>query len=519
VLRASAGSSARAAGSATNPRSLLGVIDVGSNTARLVVFQSSSAGTVRAVDERKEVPRLGEGTATDGSLSPEAIERGVLAMRRFARTLEGLGVSRTLAVATSAVRDAPNAPSFLSGVEKGTGLEVRILTGNEEARYGYLGVASAWELGNDLVCDLGGGSLQIVEVRKGELRNSVSLPLGALRLSQRYLEHDPPKSREIDELRDAARQTISGALEAFGGGGYRIFCVGGTVRALARAAIDMRDYPIARVHGYELRDHDVDALFELLGDMPAAKRKAIPGIGGDRVDVIVAGIVVFQEILRAAKARSLTVSGTGIREGVALEALGAVLPAPADELARRSAIAAAESLSFSFPHGEKIASVALALFDVLAARYDWGASERRALTVAGWLHDAGIAVDLWRHERHSAYLLRNVPLWGLDQREVLLASMAAYLHGGDPLPSSWRKQYLAILSSRDLDIARELGAILQVAEALHAGEPKFSPINGGKALSIELGDAEAAGLSPKALDKARKPLEREFQLEVKTRDS
>ncbi|HEV2318070.1 MAG TPA: Ppx/GppA phosphatase family protein [Thermoplasmata archaeon] len=519
MQRASVVAAVRNGTPATPARSLLGVIDVGSNTARLVVFQSSSAGAVRAIDERKEVPRLGEGTAADGSLSSEAIKRGVTALRRFAKVLESLGVERALAVATSAVREAPNAAAFLDQVERATGIEIRTITGTEEARYAYLGVASAWELANDLVCDLGGGSLQIVEVRKGALRNSVSLPLGALRLSQRYLENDPPKSREVDELRESARETIGGALEAFGGSGYRAFCVGGTVRALARAAINMRDYPIVRVHGYELRDHDIDALFELLSDMPAAKRRAISGIGSDRVDVIVAGVVVFQELLRASKARSLTVSGTGIREGVALEALGTELPAPADELARRSVIAASESLGFSFAHGDTIANVAAALFDELAPRLEWGPSERRALVVAAWMHDSGIAVDLWRHERHSAYLVRNFPIWGLDQREVVLASMATYLHGGDPAPSTWRKLYLALLSGHDLEIARGLGAVLQAAEALHAGAPKFNLAGGGKALSVEFGDAAAAGLSPKALDKARKPLEREFQLEVRTRDS
>jgi exopolyphosphatase/guanosine-5'-triphosphate,3'-diphosphate pyrophosphatase len=495
--------------------STVAVIDVGSNTARLVLFRTASSGALRAVDERKEVPRLGSGTAADGSLAPEAIERGVASLARFARALEELGAPPAVGVATSAVRDAPNGPTFLQQVEKATGMQLRILSGLEEARYAYLGVASAWELDNALVCDLGGGSLQLGEVRGGRLQNSVSLPLGVLRMTQRFLAHDPPKDREVEDLRLQVRDSIEKTLEAFRGKEYRIVCAGGTVRALARAAIDLRDYPIARVHGYALRERDLEALFDLLIDVPAAKRRGVAGIGNDRADVVIAGIVVFQELLRAAGERTLTVSGTGIREGIALEAIQAKLPAPAEELALRSVRAAAESLNFSVAHAESVAQTALELFDLLAPGREWGPSERRALLVAAWMHDAGISIDLWRHARHSAYLIRNYPLWGLDPREVLLAAMAAYLHEGDPAPSSWRKEYLLLLRSADLDTARGLGALLQASELLGGMRPKFELRSGGKGLSVGVGDAtQSPSAGARRIEKVRKALEREFHLEV-----
>ncbi|EQD51638.1 exopolyphosphatase, partial [mine drainage metagenome] len=145
----------------------IGVIDVGSNTARFVVFEASRAGAVRAVYEAKEVPRLGLRTGPDGRLTDEAIQRGVAALKRFAKIVRQREVPRTLAVATSAVRDAPNGPEFLRAVERSSGLLLRTISGAEEARYGYLGIAGAWELHDDVVCDLGGGSLQLVEVVRG----------------------------------------------------------------------------------------------------------------------------------------------------------------------------------------------------------------------------------------------------------------------------------------------------------------------------------------------------------------
>ncbi|HYA54967.1 MAG TPA: Ppx/GppA phosphatase family protein [Thermoplasmata archaeon] len=499
--------------------STIGVVDIGSNTARCVVFDASSAGTVRPIYETKDAPRLGSGTGADGSLSPEAMVRGIATVRRFTRVLKAFRVPKTLAVATSAVRDAPNGPEFVRDVARATGVSLRTISGTQEARYAYLGLASAWELTNDLVCDLGGGSLQIAEVRDGTLRNSVSLPLGALRLSQRFFDHDPPKRRENDALREHVQETLASVLEAFGGARYRLFGVGGTVRSLARAAIEFRQYPVRRVHGYPLYESDIEALQELLGEMPSSRRRSIPGIGSDRADVVLAGIIVISELLRAVQVDRIIVSGTGIREGIALESAGAKLPAPAEVLAERSAAAAAESFAFDLEHGREVAEAASALYRLLADRFDGGRSEELALRVAAWMHDAGVAIDLWNHARHSSYLIQNYPLWGLDQREVLLASMAAYLHEGTSVPSEWKKGFLPIIRPPDLETAVRLGAILGVAELLAPVRPRFSLTGDGNALAVSFSTTASTTLPPRWAEKVRKPMERVFELEVRHRDA
>jgi len=498
----------------------VGVIDLGSNTARYVVFEGSRSGAVRPIYETKDSPRLGIDTGRDGTLSEGAFARGVATVRRFARIAHGLGFARTVAVATSAVRDAPNGAAFVREVDRATGLHLRVISGAEEARYGYLGAASAWPLENDLVFDLGGGSMQLAEVRAGALRNSVSLPLGVLRMNQRFLEHDPPKRKEVDALRDQARDVLASSVRAFGGGSYRLIGLGGTVRSLARAAIELREYPIRRVHGYPLYDYDIESLHELLGEMPASKRRSVRGIGGDRADVVVAGLVVLEELLRAVRAERIIVSATGIREGIALEAIHAELPASAETLAARSIAAACDSLSVGPERGRPpLEATALALFDLLKARFDGAASERLALRVAAGLHDAGIAIDIWSHPRHAAYLVQNYPIWGLDQREVLLASMVAYLHEGDPPPSDWKRQYLPILGNRDLDLAVRLGAILEAAEVVAPARPRFSLPSGSRSLAVSFSADEDATLSPRWLEKLRRPMGRAFDLEVRQRDA
>lgn len=514
----SSSSSSGAGASPSRRLPTVGVIDLGSNTARCVVFETT-AGTARAVFETKDAPRLGLATGPDGRLSDAAVERGAATLGRFAKVLEGLAPERIVGVATSAVRDAPNGPDFLKRVEKETGIALRVLSGAEEARYAYLGVASAWELRDDLVFDLGGGSLQLAEVREGTLANSVSLPLGALRLSQRYFEHDPPKRHEVDALRSHVREALASVVEAFGGKSYRLFGSGGTIRSLARAAIDLREYPVRRVHGYPLYDHDLEALEELLGEMSAAKRRSVPGIGGDRADIVPAGVLVIEELLGTAHAERVIVAGTGIRDGIALEAVGAKLPVPALELAERSALAAAASFAFRLDHGREVAETALALFEAVRKEFDAGEGEALALRVAAWMHDAGVAIDLFNHSHHSAYLIQNYPIRGLDQREVLLASLAVYLHEGDAPPSEWKKGYLPILRAPDLATALRLGAILEVAELLAPGRPRFALGGGGKSLGVSFSAPTDTSLPPRWGEKVDRSMERAFGLNVRIRDA
>jgi exopolyphosphatase / guanosine-5'-triphosphate,3'-diphosphate pyrophosphatase len=498
--------------------STLGVIDIGSNTARCVVFETSTAGTVRPVFETKESPRLGLGTGPDGSLSEAAVARGVHTVRRFASIVRRLEVRKVVGVATSAARDAPNGPSFVQEVERATDVRLKILSGTEEARYAYLGVAGTLELRNDLVCDLGGGSLQLAEVRDGALRNSVSLPLGSLRLSRRFLEHDPPRRRERDDLRDHARSAIRSAVEAFGGHHDRLVAVGGTVRALARASIEITEFPVRRVHGYRLYDRAIEAMDELLSEMPAGKRRSVPGIGTDRADVVLAGITVFEELERAVGVDHILVSGAGIREGIALEAARAKLPASAETLVDRSVTAASRSFAFELDRGRAVAEVADRLFGLLAGRFGWGRSERLALRAAAGMHDAGVAVDLWNHPQHSSYLIRNYPIWGLDQREILLASMAAYLHDGDDPPSAWKKRYLPLAGPPEVATAVRLGAILEVAKTVAGPRTVLSLVNGGSTLAVGFSSGSDSTLPPRWQERVRKAMERVFDLDVRVRD-
>ena len=494
--------------------SSLAVIDVGSNTARLVVYAITPDGGFYPVTSEKEVPRLGKDTAEDGSLDPVRIQRGVASLRRFAHRLDRFGRLRTVAVATSAVRDAPNRDEFLNAVRRETGLRLEVISGEREGRYAFLGASAAWELGRDLIVDLGGGSLQIVSTTKGRLERVDSLPLGALRLTQQFLKHDPPTKDELDELREHVRAQLSASLQNMSAPPERVFAAGGSVRELARASIAIRNYPIPQVHGYELRRRDLEALGEILAEMPDDRRRAVPGISRSRAEVIVASTVVLRELLRATERSALITNANGIREGIVAESARAALPAPAETLAYRCVTARALGFGYGLEHGSEVRRRAIDGFEAMAEEYSWGSEERTALSIAAWMHDIGELIEPWEHSRHSAYVLRHTALYGVTHRGVALAVLAAFLHEGDDPPEGWRHEWAPVLDNEGLETARRFGALLLLAETLAGTAVRVDWDARAERVTLRF-RGPAGGEAPnRSLSRVTAPIRRAFGWEV-----
>ncbi|MCL4324346.1 MAG: Ppx/GppA family phosphatase [Candidatus Thermoplasmatota archaeon] len=448
------------------------VIDLGSNSARLVIYRSAPVGPPWSIHENKEYPRLVNELGDDGYLTRKARHSGGAAMLEFQRLLKLYGVTEVHAVATSAVREARNGPEFAEEIQRRCGFPLRILTSDEEARYAYLGVASALPLEKDLIMDLGGGSLQAMAVRNGRLQETLSLPLGVVRLHRKFLKHDPPKPKELEALEDHVDKGLRSLGRLKAGRGERIIGVGGTTRSLARALQAVREYPIARVHGYTLRTRDLERLYSVLSESSTEVRREMPGISSTRADIIVAGLAVVLGVLHRRDADSLTVSGCGIREGIAQEVLDRTLPATTSDMAQGSALATLWALGMDAGHARRVREIALNCFDTTVRFHHLEEEERLALEVAALLHDVGITLSYPDHATHSAYFLRNRPLYGLTHRGFLLASLAAGMHEGDYLSDNVAKRHPLIASRDDLEVARILGGMLALAESIGDSHPR-----------------------------------------------
>lgn len=305
----------------------VGVVDLGTNSTRLLVADVED-GSVREVERRLTVTRLGEGVDERGRLLPAPIARVRNVLVDYRRVLESAGAERTLAVATSAVRDAENGEAFLGEIEWSYGFATRLLTGDEEARLTFDGVAGGRSLREGtLVVDVGGGSTELIVGGPDGVGFSTSMDVGCVRLTERFLRSDPPTAEELQacasEVKGAVAAAVPSDLEAADAIG-----VAGTVTTLATIDLGLDEEDPALVDGHRL---DVPAMQATLNDLSALavdEIRARRGIHPDRAPVIVAGVVVVLEVLRYFGLDGLEVSERDIMHGAARAA--AELPAPTE---------------------------------------------------------------------------------------------------------------------------------------------------------------------------------------------
>ena len=291
-------------------------IDQGTNTTRLLVADVTDS-RIDEVLRRSTITRLGEGVDARRRLLPLPITRVRNCLAEYRRELELLGAERALLVATSAVRDAENGEAFLGEIEWSYGFTTRLLTGDEEAELTLRGVGGVD--GTTVVIDIGGGSTELISSGA-----RVSTELGSVRLTERFLESDPPTASELESLASAIRSVLEEHdLSATRGVG-----VAGTVTSLAALDLGLVEYDSDRVHGHRLSESAVRAQLERLAALPLAERREVPGLEPERAPVIVAGAAILLEVMRHLGLPEIEVSERDILDGAALEA--ATLPEPVE---------------------------------------------------------------------------------------------------------------------------------------------------------------------------------------------
>jgi exopolyphosphatase / guanosine-5'-triphosphate,3'-diphosphate pyrophosphatase len=444
----------------------VGIIDLGSNSARLMVAHYVPGQAYRITDELSRRVRLSEGMAADGRLRAAAILRAIQAIRLFKAFCDANGIKRIVPVATAAVRDAGNRADFLRQLKAATGLRFRVLDGHEEAYYGVMGVVNGLGLASGVVMDVGGGSAEFSRVERSLFKRGETTTLGAVRLTEMFFD-------EGDHVRPAAvrrlNDHIQAALEGFNwlhlADGEHFVGVGGTARALARMDREARQYPFGLINGYEVTRPRLQGLVERLIELPVDERvRKLPGLPSERADIILAGAMVVLEAMRFTKAHTLTVSGHGLREGLFFESfLPEVRPPVIRDLRQFSVLNLGRLYGFEQAHADQVTRLALSLFDQLADRHHYGTAERDCLWAAGQLHDIGTVVDYYDHHKHTAYILLNAGLPGYSHHETaLIALLCQYHRKGQPV----LEQLHAPAQPGDLERARRLAAVLRLAEYL-----------------------------------------------------
>jgi exopolyphosphatase / guanosine-5'-triphosphate,3'-diphosphate pyrophosphatase len=413
------------------------VIDLGSNSFRLVVFSVGETGWWKRTDELSEMVRLGGDLGPNGELSPTRMAHALETLCVFAAfcATNGIHSDQIEAVATSAVRDAPNGEEFVQRARRATGLPVRVLSQRDEAWFSYVAAVNQTSLRDGIVLDIGGGSLELVAVADRRAVECSSWPLGAVRMTDRFLSGDgPARSDEIAALREHTLARLAEAPWVATAGREHLVGIGGALRNLAAAAIRAADLPLDSVQGFVLEPAALQRLIDALAERAPSDRERVPGIKRGRAEVILAGAVVLQTVLEATGAPGIEVVEAGLREGLFLagELADEELPlvpdvrhASVENLARQHGV--------DLVHAEHIAELAEQLADALPGAGLPAPGEPELLEAAAILHDVGMAVDYDDHHKHSSYLILGSGLPGFTPREVwLIALMARYHRKGTP---------------------------------------------------------------------------------------
>ena len=449
----------------------IAAIDIGSNSVRQIVADVTSAGGIQVVDEMKAAPRLAAGLVESGQLAEPSMAGAVEAIGRMATLARQLGAERIEAVATSAVRDAANGDDFLARVLRETGLRVRVLDGEEEARLSFRSALAHFDLGmgRAVVMDIGGGSLELVLSADGVVERLASLPFGAVRLTERHLRDGSTSPKALRALRKEVRDAIKPHLPVRDWRGAQLIGSGGTFTNLAGLYLTRQGIFTARnVHAARVPRGDVEHILEMLHAMSPDERREVEGLNPDRADIIVAGLAVVAEVMARLQAREVQVSRYGIREGILLEA-ARVQPVVADpgEARERSVREFAERCHFESPHALTVQRLALRLFDSLGARIGCQSDERELLADAALLHDVGYHISYDRHHKHSYHLIVHAELLGVTPEEqVVIANVARYHRGGRPKKK--HRNYGALDRALRARVKR-LAALLRIADGFDRG--------------------------------------------------
>lgn len=447
----------------------LAIIDMGSNSIRFVAMQINDNQSYSLLYQEKEAIRLGQGLNKTGKLSEDGMDRAMTCLKVYKHIMEVMEIPTCMAVATAAARNAENGASFLKRIKEETGIEMNVISGEREAYLGYLGVINTIAMKNFLIFDLGGASVELTLVQNGEPLHSLSIPLGAVTLTERFGMQGNVSPDTVQECMKYVRKKLS-AVSWLKDIDIPLVGIGGTARNFAKMSQRASNYEFSKIHNYIIPLEGFNDLYTEITTRTSTNRKKIPGLSAERADLIVAGAIVIKTIFNLTGSLDLTVSGCGLREGLFFEyyAKHFHLPKPQfDDILDFSVHNFIGTLGnvINVPHYEQVTRISTLLFNKLKALHHYGDRERILLQTAARLHDVGKIINFYDHTRHSAFMIAHAPLYGLTHREQMICGFIAGFHHGISRKIMRAYRYAMMATADDWTMIRQLSTLLALAEA------------------------------------------------------
>jgi len=496
----------------------IAAIDIGTNSIHMIVVQIRPDLSFEVVDREKEMVRLGAGGLDGRSLTPTAMTAALQTLAKFRRLADSHKVDEIVAAATSAVREADNGGDFIAEVARRTGINVRVISGNDEARLIHMAAVYGVHMGGSpaVVIDIGGGSVEVTLGTASHLTHARSFKVGVIRLTERFVRTDPLSSRDERRLVKHINKEIGEYLDGIADRRFdRVIGTSGTILSLGALALSEEGLadPEA-VRNRRVSAKSIRRTRKRLIGVDLEARLQMDGLDPRRADIAVAGSVLLDTILRRLGAADLTLCDLALREGLVLDyihrntaTIRKVERYP--DVRRRSVIELGERCGYNAAHARHVAALALSVFDQTRAVHRLGDQEREWLEYGALLHDAGVHISYERHHRHSYYLIKNGELRGFDPQEIEIIALLARYHR-QATPKKVHEGY-GMLKGGLRRTVRTLAAMLRLAEGLDRSHSQvvtsIDVVPKGNAYLMRLRAAGDAELELWAAHRHSEPLE------------
>ncbi len=446
----------------------IAIIDLGSNTARLLIVDVSENGHFQIVDQLKEAPRLGEGMERDGFLKPARIQETIRTLKMFRKLCDVNGIDRVIAVATAAVRRAKNQRSFLDEVSATCGIKLRVLSAEEEAIYVYRGVINTMDVPRGLILEIGGGSTKIIYYNRRNLLHYETLPFGAITLTELFAGDglSPTDTcAKIEEFFTEHLKNIEWLKDV--DPDAQFIGVGGSFRNLCRMTKIMKKYPLRAIHNYVVHDEDFGHVYDLLKSLDLDRKKKIKGLSSGRADILPAALAAVSAFKKYMNLGDVIISGSGLRTGIMFNyAVPSTVDKPVSDVMGFSLSSLLEFYGQDKEHTEQVVMLAIQLFKQLRVLHKFPRQYLRILKVAAHLYESGKKIGFYNFEKNSAYMILNSPINGVSHRDLVMASFVCSCTGIDDVnPQEWAR-YHDLVGDEDVDAVRKMGIILKIASCL-----------------------------------------------------
>lgn len=444
----------------------IAIIDIGSNTARIVIVNIREGGYFTVIDELKEPVRLAKGMEVDGFLRPLRIQQMVKTLKTFKNLYESHNVSRVFAYATAAVRRAKNRKSFVDEVLSSCGIKLTVLSQEEEAGLVYTGVINSMDVPKGLIVDIGGGSIKLIYYNRRVMLAQDTLPFGAVTLTEKFADasSDPTeRARLIEEYVTEHLKKLDwySSIDPE----TQLIGVGGSIRNLGKISRRFKKYPLDMAHNYHIGFDEFNNIYNTFKALDLTQAARIKGLSSARADILPAALSCLKAIEDTSEFNEVIISGAGLREGAMFRyAVPSTLEKPIGDVLGHSIYTLLSQFNMNVEHSEHVFDISLQLYRQLKVLHKLPRAYVKVLRVAAQLHDIGSSFKFYDHHKHTFYFILNSNLYGIQQKDLVMAAIVAGMHGTQPLEGVEIQQYINMLTEEEVDAVRKLGVIVRIAE-------------------------------------------------------